>query len=124
MLSMILALLLAVVNPPTIAETENRILHVQFDPGAVEVCVYLQREVKQTPDSSTNADGYYTPSSCTLMDESTAFIDDDIWNQVMPWFEKHNEPSAKWLYWAVIEYPIKGSDQLQSIPTEVHEVER
>lgn len=125
MLHLILSLMLGIINPPTIKETQDRVLHVQFDAGATQVCVYLQRQVKEEVSSSTNDEGYYTPQSCFDKEatDGETFLDDDIWNMVMPWFEDHKVEPARWLYWAVIEYPTTDG-KYQYIPTEVHEVVR
>lgn len=118
----ILMLLLALVNPPTIKEMPDQVLHVQFDPGASQVCVYLQRQVKEEVSSSTDANGYYTPQSCTELEPTTAFVDDEIWNYVMPWFEQRKVEPVRWLYWAVVTYDNNGKPMY--VPTEVHEVVR
>jgi hypothetical protein len=98
---------------------------VEFEKGASQVCVYLQRQVKEEKSASTNDDGFYTPSSCFEWDATSdlAYLDDDIWNMVMPWFEQRKVEPAKWLYWAVIEYPTTD-DKVMHVPTEVHEVTR
>lgn len=125
---MILALFLAlappaVANPPSIQEIPGRVLHVEFPAGAVSGCVFVQRQVKEEVSSSTNDDGYYTPSSCFIMDPDVTSVDDDIWNMVMPYFEDHHIESASWLVWGVLEYPTKSGEP-EFRPTNVLEVVR
>lgn len=121
MLGIILALLLQVANPPEAKEGPDRVIHVTFPAGASDICVFVRRETKQEPDSNF-PDGYYTPSSCAGPLGELTNYDTDMWDEIMPWFESHNEPKSEWTVWAEITYVIPTSD-LAEPKTEIRKTE-
>ena len=112
MLSLILALLLQVANPPEIRETKDRIIQVIVPAGATDVCIYARRETKVEPDTNW-PDGYYTPSSCVSYGEPIELeqvYQTGMWGPILAWFESRGEPTSEWTVWAEIKLPLASSD--------------
>lgn len=106
---LIMLLALWVPNPPSIMETKDRVIHVEFPTGAEDLCVYVRRETKEEPDSNF-PDGYYTPSDCTPLDTKDTNYESNIWDNIMPWYTAHNIPASEWTVWAEIVYPQYSGD--------------